>query len=150
MARLLWAVICRRVIVDEYTNDVSYIDATWGMTAAQLPAPLPDLALGTQWLRQRESENLKPRVRMVTSEGTEVFVWEPPEEIAMEKRGHRINLRLAGIQIEKPGLYQIDIDQKKGDSWQTQMSLPFEVSVRTPLGRDDSVEGPRSADAGAK
>jgi hypothetical protein len=133
MAKLTWAVLCRRVIIDQGTNGVSYIDAIEGLSAPKFPSPAPVIIAGTLWRRSGPEETtIEVRARAEDSSGKtlqddEVRLMLEPEH----KRG-RINIGLGGYDISGPGTYFLVIEQKVGALWVEATRLPFEVELRQP------------------
>lgn len=130
MPTLQWALICRRVITDQDTNSVSYIDLVEGLTAAQLPLPLPPIMLATLWRRESHKDVLQMRVRVESPKQKNLGSFDiPAEQFPPHIRRQRVNISLEGLPIEEAGDYWIIIDHKTGDDWGEVYRIPLEVQV---------------------
>src|SRR5688500_3869399 len=104
MAKLIWALLCRRIIVDQQPNSVSYIDAIEGLVGVR-PRPAPLVAVATLWQRGGEIK-LEMRVTVFSPAGDSVIVAEA-ESLTFEPqhtRG-RMHLGLTGFPLAGPGQY---------------------------------------------
>lgn len=132
MARLLWALTCQRVITDQETNNVSYIDAVEQITVPGLPAIFgAQLCVSSLWKRERDNERLVVRHRLVSPSGSQVSGFRT-EPIEMSKPRHRLNLVLAGFRIEEEGEFQFEIDVDVAGHWKRACALPISVEVAVP------------------
>lgn len=127
MPRLMWALLCQRVITDREANSVSYIEAAEALLAASLPSPLPQIFLGTVWLRKKSGDVLRMRLKVLAPDGGEVVTRELPEVPFDEKKRHRLNVNLAGMPVEKTGEYEFVVEQKVGRAWREEARVPLEI-----------------------
>ena len=132
MSKLIWAIPCSRVIVDQTTNMVSYIDVLDGAFLEKVPIKAPLTILGTLWKREKDSK-LEVRIRAYAPDGTHLMdvsadplVYEPTHKRA------RVNIGLAGFDINSPGPYEFGIEQKKAGKWVEEARILFEVEISTP------------------
>jgi len=127
MATLVWAIVCQRIITDQQTNTVSYIDAIEGLQLRKLPGTSPPFSLGTLWERGDDDEELQIRFRVVRPGGEKggEFVSNPTR---LTRPHHRMNAVIGGLKADKPGRYEIRIDQRRGERWRKVASLPIDVS----------------------
>lgn len=75
MATLQWSLICRDVVVDKNTNNISYRDAIEELSIGNFPSPLPSMFLiATLWRRDDigVSEVFEIRVAVYDEEGNEL------------------------------------------------------------------------------
>jgi hypothetical protein len=128
MPALIWALVCSRVIIDQQTNSISYIDAVDQFGVSDFPAEFPHLFLATLWGRGGDSEDLKVRIRMLAPDGKELISTEPPP-IKMPRPRHRLNMNLAGPVLSGPGRYEITIEEPAGAEWKCIAVLPVEVGL---------------------
>ena len=129
MAKLIWAVTCSRILLDQPTNLVSYIDLLDGVALLHFPTNAPPTFIGTAW--QREDEHiLEMRVRAYAPDGSHLMdsqavplVFEP-----QHKRG-RIHVGFEGFTIPGPGRYEFGIEIKKDSKWVEVTRIPFDVDA---------------------
>lgn len=131
MPKLIWAVLCKRILVDKDTNSVSFIDLVDGLGARELPAGLPQLYVGTEWAREVEGERLKVRFRLLPPGGKNPIVSYETEEIKLKPR-HRINLNLQGAQTKAPGEYTVTVDYWASSRYRTLARIPLLISLIEP------------------
>ncbi len=127
MAKLLWALICSRVLIDQQTNNVSYIDAIEQFAVPSFPYVFPPIALAMLWWRDRGEEQLNVRVRLFDPGKKMLMSYKPDPPLAMVKPRHRVHLNLAGAPINGPGRHHLMIEQFVAKKWQEQTSVPIEV-----------------------
>lgn len=129
MPKLVSAVICERILTDESTNRVSYIDVLDGLTARLLPAGLPRVYVATVWRRSDDEvpEELRVRFRLLPPNSSKPAAEHITEGIDIKRR-HRVNLNLQGAQIATTGEYTVAVDYGDGDKWRNASKLPFVIS----------------------
>lgn len=128
MPRLMWALLCERIITDAETNKVSYIDATEELVATELPMPLPDLFVGTVWSRTKLDEKVRMRVRLVSPTQEELVNFEIPA-LEMRHERHRINLNLRGVPMAAVGTYEVIVEQLARTKWHVASNIPLQISL---------------------
>jgi hypothetical protein len=119
MAKLVWALLCRRVIIDAQTNLLSYVDALDGFNVPQFPSASPLIIACTVWHRESQEERRLVMKVVVHSPNGAVLFESDESSLELEpvhKRG-RINLGIAGFELPEPGQYQIGIRLKQDDEW---------------------------------
>lgn len=132
MARLLWALTCQRVITDQDSNNVSYIDAIEQITVPGIPAVFAaQLCVSSLWMRDRDRELLVVRHRLVAPSGKEVSTFRS-EPMEMSKPRYRVNLVLGGFHIGEEGEYRFEIDAEVAGKWKTVSVLPVAVAIAPP------------------
>ncbi|MDZ4805563.1 MAG: hypothetical protein SGI90_11950 [Candidatus Eisenbacteria bacterium] len=130
MARLLWAVLCRRIIVDQPTGAISYIDALEGIGSAHYPAPAPPIIAGTLWLREGEDEHrLEVKVSILSPEEVLIVADSAVVELEKSHRRARIHIGFGGFQIQGPGQHFVLIEVKDGKRWKEHSRIPFDVEM---------------------
>lgn len=127
MPRLIWAVTCARIITDNQTNSVSYVDAVEQLRSGAFPAPFPPIYLGTLWRRSTIGEELRIRVRVTDPSGKDLISFQPKQTIEMVQPRHRLNVNLGGPKIAKPGEYTVIVEQPSGSAWKVVAELPIEI-----------------------
>lgn len=133
MAKLIWAVLCRRVLQDAPTNLMSYIDTVDALAASQFPVPAPGLVVGTLWSREGDEPSIEVQVRVLSPDGAQlgdvsgaVLPLEPQHQ-----RG-RVNVGLAGFPMNGPGRIEYVIEIRKGEEWIEAGRLPLDLSIAPP------------------
>lgn len=130
MAKLVWAVLCERVIVDQDTNQVSYIDLTEALQARSLPSGLPRLFAATLWAREEEAEELQVRFRLLPPGSTKAITEFETEAITLNKR-QRINLNLQGAPVTVEGEHTVTVDYWDGQRYRTAARLPLFITEQS-------------------
>lgn len=138
MATFQWGVICQRVIIDEKTNTVSYITAIEQITPSELPAPLPQMAIGSLWRREEEGETIEVRMTAVDDTGEMLAQTEAGVFTFDEAKRWRVEVSLQGIEVQRSGtvFFRLEKRQEYEDEWVTEAELPLDISE--PL--DDAPE----------
>lgn len=122
MAKFVWGILCARAIVDQETNNASYIDAIENIVAPKFPAILQRATLSLTWNKEKQGEELAFRVYLDWPGADGDKVIEPGVQI-LNTTNHRFNLVLNGIQIEKPGELSFTVKQLNNGKWKTVFKL---------------------------
>lgn len=132
MAKLVWALLCQRVIIDAQTNLVSYIDALDAVAVNKFPLSAPPIMVGTLWQRGAEKK-LEMRVQVYAPSGALLRMFEAlPLDFQPEHKRARINCVVAGFDIAEPGRYEFGIETRDKGKWIEVHRVPFDVdSVQT-------------------
>jgi hypothetical protein len=128
MARHVWSVLAQMILVDQFTNAVSFIQIVEGFTVSALPAIAPQMMLGTLWSRQGEETTVHSRVRVIAPDGSEALALENRPPSLVEAKARTIT-HLGGYQLTLPGSYQVLVEQRLADRWETAATIPFDVTV---------------------
>ncbi len=120
MVRLLWALLCQRVLTDQNTNSVSYIEAVEAFGLPKFPAQFPPLVLGTVWqtassVEASTPERLEVVLRSPSKKSTVLF--DVPQGDFGDEAFHRLNFNLGGAPLLEPGEYEILLRQFDGKRW---------------------------------
>lgn len=124
MARLVWAILCQRVITDRETNTVSYIDATEEFHLPDFPGETGPFMVGTLWEREEPEEELDIRFRFLAPGKRKGGEFVPPATTLNRPR-HRINVMVAGLRAKEPGRYTVLVEQKAGSRWKKAAMIPL-------------------------
>ena len=129
MAELVYAVLCQRVIIDQATNFVSYIDVLDGVSVPKLPYAVPPTMIGTIWQVSNENR-LEMRVRVVGPDGHELAdaIANPLDLKPSHQRG-RMNVRVPGYEAASCGTYLVEIDLLTNGVWKQRSQLPLQISL---------------------
>lgn len=129
MAKLVWALLSQRVIIDAQTNLVSYIDALDAVTIEHFPLKAPPIFVSAIWQRDAE-KRLEMRVRVYSPEGKQLLEQEanPLEFESQHKRG-RMTVAVAGFDIATPGRYEFGVETKDKGKWTEATRIPFDVDA---------------------
>lgn len=134
MARIRLALLCETVIIGQDTNQISYINLVNDIAFPNLPAQLfPFITASSIWERERGSdeETIRLRLRLEDPDHNRKVLLEP-EPMTVREGTHRVNVRLAGIKVERPGLYHFLWDLKRPSRWATQARVPLMIRVAEP------------------
>ena len=142
MPRLIRSLLCKRVITDRETNDVTYVDCVESLMPKRLPAPLPQLYLATLWKSDESGEQPRLRVAIVGPGSHKPYHHEfPPIIIKPEHKSHRININLQGAPINQHGEHHIRVEVRPQEAkrWTRVAEIPLEV-VEAPQDGNESAE----------
>ena len=142
MPRLIRSLLCKRVITDRETNDVTYVDCVERLVPKELPAPLPKMYLATLWQPGDGGDQPKLRVSIQGPSAKKTFHHEfPPIAIKPEHKSHRININLQGAPIKEYGEHQIRVEVRSGQAnrWTRLADIPLEI-VAPPQDGEESAE----------
>lgn len=132
MAKLVWALLCQRMIIDAQTNLVSYVDALDAVTIPKFPLKAPPIVVGTLWQREGEKK-LEMRVQVYAPSGLQLGAFEAaPLEFKPEHKRARMNVGVSGFEIAEPGRYQFGIETREKGKWVEVHRVPFDVDPVTP------------------
>jgi hypothetical protein len=127
MATHVWSVLCRRVLTDNETNSVSYIDVVEELASHSYPSRLTSLVLATYWIKETENDTIDYRVRLLDPSENQIAVKETPAiPFGPEHNRYRVNLAIAGIEIPAPGHYHFTVERKIGSKWMELSRIPID------------------------
>lgn len=127
VAKLISAILCNRVIIDQQNNLVSYIDVLDGVTIASFPIKAPLTIVGTIWQVENEKK-FEVKVRIFDPAGLHLM----DSALALLNldpgtRKARINIAVVGFDINAAGTYQFAIEQKISGKWQEISRIPMDI-----------------------
>ena len=127
MAKLVWALLCQRMILDQGTNLVSYIDALDAIAVTHFPAKSPLIVVSSLWQRGTETK-LEMRVRVFSPHGNVLAEIEAvPLDFAPQHQRGRMAVGLAGFDIDGPGRYEFGIETRENGAWKEVHRVPFDI-----------------------
>jgi hypothetical protein len=126
MARLIWAITCQRIIVDNDSNLVTYVDATEEVHVPQMPFPLA-FYIGLLWAREAPGESIRMRVSVHDPDGTVTFQREGYLVHPVVIR-HRANLPIAFV-AQSAGEASVMVEQFVNDDWRVEKIIPIHVDI---------------------
>jgi hypothetical protein len=141
MAKIVWALLCDRVIIDRDTNSVSYIDAIERLQARELPSGLPRVNVATLWARESDDDTLQVRFKLFSPSTAKSEVLFTTDELKLNWR-QRVHLNLQGATVKEEGEYRIVVDQRSGNRWRKAAELPLMIEL------EKTAESERSPDSG--
>jgi len=131
MAKLLWALACQRVITDQESNSVSYIDAVEQLSVPKLPFQFPPFTVATLWKREKRGEKINMRLGVFGPDDKTIVDFEPEPGESETALRHRMNLTLGGLPITAAGQHRIEVQQKVKGKWRTEGELQIDVTQVT-------------------
>jgi len=132
MAKLVWALLCGRVIIDAQTNLVSYIDALDAVAVSRFPVAAPPIVVGTLWQRGTE-KRMEMRVQVYSPSGAPLRTFEAePLDFKPEHKRARMNCVVAGFDIAELGRYVFAIETRDKGKWIEVHRVPFDVDSAQP------------------
>lgn len=139
MAKHIWSVLCRKVIIDKNDNSLSLIEVVEGVEVVSLPASSVQASqmfmdLVTYWRRSYPSKVEHATARLVIKDPGGKAVGLPHEiPIALEEAPRiRCLLRFqGGVPYTKNGVYEYMVQLKYGGSkWGTVAQIPLEITIK--------------------
>lgn len=128
MAKLIWAVLCQRILLDQDTQFLSYIDVVDGVALPSFPNVAPLILVGTLWQLEEAPPPLEVRIRLYTPDGSLLMESNPcAPEIKPEHKRMRIGIGLAGFPLASPGRYEFGVEQHVNGQWIEATRVPFDV-----------------------
>lgn len=138
MARLVWAVFCRKALNDAQSGELSLIDVieTIHINSSELPtidghAPALPMAsvLASYWVRSNASkpETAEVRFTMIAPSGKEVAPSVSNVIELQAARAHRVMLNVPQLPVPEGGLHTFRIELKKGRKWEIVGEAPWEI-----------------------
>ena len=130
MPRLIRSLLCKRIITDRETNDVTYVDCVERLVPKKIPAPLPTMYLATLWKPSDDGDQPKLRVSIQGPSAKKPFRHEfPPIAIKPEHKSHRININIQGAPITEYGDHHIRIEVRteQASRWTRLADIPLEI-----------------------
>jgi len=111
--KLLWGILCSRIITDSQTNTVSYIDCIEEIKTPKLPVKLLSCSIGSLWEKTTEGADfLKARITTESPSGQIDRIGET-ENLEIAKDRHRLNFLLDGFPIKEVGNYSFKVEVLK-------------------------------------
>lgn len=130
MAVLRWLITCQRVITDQATNSVSYIDAVEGVVLPTLPHPLMPFIVAMTWDRENRGEKIVVRVRILDPDQNVFAELAPIVLEHADASRHRANLMVTPkTDVTQPGYYFVTVEHLVDDEWHPDGAVPLEVVV---------------------
>ena len=130
MVKHIWSVLCERISIDQESKLVSYLSCVEGITAVELPAAINNLAFGSRWYKDGESEEiLRFRLMLLSPDGTEQILLDSGDQI-ITNNNHRTNIILNGFNFEQGGNYTFRLHQKLDKKWVVVNETPLNVTLK--------------------
>jgi len=129
MAVYQWGLVCQQVIIDKYTNNISYINALEGIKPPDYPAELPQIFVGTVWRRDEKGEEIEVRIVLEDDDGNELYTGSIDSIDFSDYKRYRSNNVISGIDIEEPGTIWFHAEKKEDGDWTREASLPVDIGV---------------------
>jgi hypothetical protein len=148
----VWTVFCRRVLIDDSTNQMTLIDAVESVSIALHEQPKPgeaffqiEAALASLWIRSdiATPENGEFRVTLHGPSGRIKSV-EPlilPIDLTVHRR-QRSKVTIPALPFGEPGRYVFEVELNEAGEWRRVAGVPYELTLKederpaeTPKGR---------------
>ena len=125
MIRNIWSVLCRDIITDQESNTVSYIRCIEEGAAANLPAQIGPVFLGTLWEKAgKEPETVAFRVVLVSPTQKRQAVLQS-RPVVIDRARQRLQFRLNVLQLGEYGSYTLLVEFNQNEKWETAARLPI-------------------------
>ena len=126
--KLLWGVLCSRIITDSETNTVSYIDCIEEIQVPSLPFNIPVCSIGSLWEKTANNGHLKVRIIAEEPSGQSKQIFET-DDLEVTKDRHRLNFLLNGFPLKNVGKYNFKIEMLEGRQWKLIFEVGFKVNI---------------------
>jgi hypothetical protein len=138
MAKFVWALLCRRMIVDKATNAVSYVDAIEALAATEFPVTGVPIVVAGLWHRGDRSETtLEVRARLDDPNGVELARQSTVLKYEAEHRRGRIGMGLNDYTVVEPGRYVVVIEHREAEAWKEDARIPVDFDDARPRAQSD-------------
>ena len=127
MARHIWSVLCQTVLIDQFSNSVSIIQAIEGLSVPSLPATAPQMMVGTFRVGAGKGQ-LFSRLRVLDPKGQVVTVIDNKPGSLAVPRSRTITV-LGGFPLKSAGVYSVVVEVKNEGAWVEEARIPLEVTV---------------------
>jgi hypothetical protein len=136
----VWTVFCRRVLIDDSTNQMTLIDAVESVSIALHEQPRPgeaffqiEAALATLWIRSEITTPEKGDIR-VTLHGPSgrINSVEPlilPIDLTVHGR-QRSKVTIPALPFGEPGRYVFEVEVNEVGEWRRVAGVPYELTVK--------------------
>lgn len=136
MAKHLWTVVCRKVVIDQSTNTASIFEVMEELGIFPVPSAdqvdkvmLPiDFASVSLWARDDPStgESQTQRIQVLGPSGRELASAEQSFDLDKFSRARNI-ANVPGLPYSGLGTYTVKVSVKTGKGYQTVAQIPFDL-----------------------
>ncbi len=120
MPRLLLLAASLSTAVDQRTNQLSLFHVVEQFNPKKFPATLPYFEVVCLWQRESgdDANKFQERLRMLSPGGVEE-VTNYMVEFPLDRMRHRAIVGFAGVKVEEPGFYEIEVCLRKvgAENW---------------------------------
>ena len=125
MINNILCIVCKDIVEDSKTRMVSYLNCIEQVAVKKFPAHLPELTLGTTWLKDSDIvETLKVRVKLFFPDGEEKILLETPDNEVKGLR-HRVNCVVVGFPLKQAGMYRLVVEKFNKETWEFACVVSF-------------------------
>ena len=137
----IWTVICRNVLEDKNTGNLSLVDILERITfSADLPEERPytmpiqrPLYIVSNWLNQEEAStaDFYTRIRFVSPDGAELV----NEKVKLRFENSpklRVSGQVGSLPYTTNGLYEFEIALESNGYWDVVAQIPIEIILEQP------------------
>lgn len=127
MAKLIWAVICARVITDAQTNLISYIDTLELVALPSFPIKAPLVVVGSVWEPEGEKK-IEVRAKAYSPDN-KLLLTGKTASVELNTPFKRVRLAngLAGFDLDRSGNYSFGLELHTSKGWKEIARVPFIV-----------------------
>ena len=137
MIKHIWTVICSQVVLDKYTNNLSFHNVIERITINEKPVEklvIPiELMVASFWVRPNQGNPEQCRIRVNFISPSQKKLAENNMELNLDEHLRvRSILRLQGLPAPEEGDYnfQVEIYTEAGKGWETVAVVPLEIIYR--------------------
>ncbi|GBD98430.1 hypothetical protein BMS3Abin07_00444 [bacterium BMS3Abin07] len=130
MVKHIWSVLCERISIDQETKLASYLTCIEGIVAVELPAVINNLAFGSRWYKDGESEEtLRFRLMLLSPDGTEEILIDSRSQ-NINSDNHRTNIILNAMDFKQSGNYTFRLYQRLDKKWVVVNEIPLNITLK--------------------
>lgn len=137
----IWTVICRNVLEDKNTGNLSLVDIldriTFGADLPEerpytMPMPRPFYVVSS-WLKPEETSTADfcTRIRFLSPDGIELVNHEQKLEVEMSPK-LRVSGQVGSLPYTINGFYEFEVAFKSIDNWTVVARIPLEIVHEEP------------------
>jgi hypothetical protein len=132
MAKLMYAFPCARVIIDQATNLISFIDVLDGVVVPVFPFVAPAMCIGAIWETEGD-KRIEMRARILAPDGGQVVEAAATSlDLKPEHKRARTVVVASGFVFPAPGKYQITVELKRSGKWVEASRIPIDIDPALP------------------
>jgi len=149
MPKVRVALLCARVLIDQESNLLSYIDAVDGLTTEKFPFAFPPLFVCLNLKRESEEADKFPVFLRVLDPDGKIVVESTKHPLTADFRGRRtlrLNIQLARFDAPQAGLYTFVVYTVVADQEQELARVECDISVSDGGGGRGGAPAPAAGD----
>ena len=130
MPRLVYALLCKDLLVDKESSSTSFIRTVEHASVRKLPTRLPTIYVGSLWELQDAKSPFSVALQLISPDGTSdtLGMQEVRPEATLL---HKLNFQLPGLTVKQTGLHFVAVSLKDDDDWHQVATLPLYIAEQS-------------------